>query len=345
MTQPPSEGGAAIQSPAAPPTARPTHNPRGLACLMCAYDLSGIPADARCPECSAEVAHTRELLLASQPAPTLRSLQLGAFIVIIAVGVQFVFGGVASVAPAMMLVPAAQGGDLAMLVLTALLALFGIAIQAAIALGYWRLTTRLTGDVPREWARPAVRAWLRAITAIILTLTIANMVAGAIVMRSATSQGVFSPGANPPDPIVFAESGWVALMVMSVAASIAEFIRFVLGSLYLGALARRVPDPGTRKLAVAVARISVYIAVGVTGVAILAFAGAIFGSSLFSSSLGAGLFAFGFFGGVLVVGVGGLTLFILWIVAFAKFGASVLQIRKRLAREAQALTHAGVPAA
>lgn len=284
MAEAHSEGGELAGDAPDPSVSRTILNPRGMRCLLCAYDLSGIPADARCPECAAEISHTRQLLLSSQSEHTLRRLQRGTLAMLIGVGVQLVFGGVGSVAPGLLLMRGSGGVN----------------------------TT--------------------ALTIILLVIAMGNLALGMYFVLDPNTSTIFDPNATSASAAMLFGGTMIAMSILGVLATAGEFLRFVFSSVYLGALSRRVPDPGTSRIARNVARFSVYLVVGSFAIGVVVFAGLYFASGWISAGVAAGIVGVCLFGGVLLVGVSTLTLLILWVVAYAKFASSVSQIRKELAR-------------
>lgn len=342
MTQPPSEGGAATAGSTTPSATRETMNPRGMRCLLCAYDLSGIPEDACCPECAAEISHTRQLLLSSQPAKTLRRLQRATVTLLIGVGAQLVFGGVGSIAPGVLLMRSAGGvNTMALAILSGVMSLVGLAMHATIAWGHWGVTTRLEGNVLNSWSRNGARVTVRALTVLLLTVALVNLALGMYFVLDPRTSAIFNPNATSASQSLMLGGTMISMVVLGVLATAAEFLRFVFSSVYLSALARRVPDPGTSRIATNVARFSVYLVVASFAIGVVVFAGLYFASGWISGGVAAGIVSFCLLGWILLVGVSGLTLLILWIVAYAKFASSVSQIRKELARRDREVAQLG----
>lgn len=333
MAEAHSEGGELAGDAPDPSVSRTILNPRGMRCLLCAYDLSGIPADARCPECAAEISHTRQLLLSSQPEHTLRRLQRGTLAMLIGVGVQLVFGGVGSVAPGLLLMRGSGGvNTTALAIMSAVLSLVGLGMHATIAWGHWGVTTPLAGTVPAEWSRNGARVAVRTLTVILLVIAMGNLALGMYFVLDPNTSTIFDPNATSASAAMLYGGTMIAMSILGVLATAGEFLRFVFSSVYLGALSRRVPDPGTSRIARNVARFSVYLVVGSFAIGVVVFAGLYFASGWISAGVAAGIVGVCLFGGVLLVGVSALTLLILWVVAYAKFASSVSQIRKELAR-------------
>lgn len=332
MAEAPSEGGELAGDAPDLSVSRSILNPRGMRCLLCAYDLSGIPSTACCPECAAEIAHTRRLLLSSQPARTLRRLQRGAVVLLIGVGVQAVFGGVGNIAPAILLMRSAGGVNVAALVaLTAALSLFGIAIHATVALGHWGVTTPLSGEAPAEWSRNTTRVSIRVLTIGLLVLAVASLAMGLHFMLDPRTAAAFGSSPSSAPPTLMSGVGMGLMIGLGVLTALCEFARFLLSAMYLGALARRVPDPGTVKIARGVVRFSLILVICMIILGIVVACGLLLASGLLSPGAAAAIIGVCFFGGVLVVSLSTLTLFVFWIVGYAKFASALSQVRKEAA--------------
>lgn len=301
-------------------------------CLFCGYSLLGLSDDARCPECAEPVSRSVALSLASQPPGTLRRLQQGALCVLVAVGLQLLVGGMTGFAPMLLLAPMLGGDPVVFIILAAAFGLFGLALQVAIAWGYWRLTSALHGDAPRDWVAPRLRSSIRVMTVAMLVLVLMMLGCGALVALHPDTRSMLSEEAAPAP-----RASWIGAMIAfgssMLLLSIGEFLRLIVGSLYMATLARRAPDPKARATARAAARIGVWLMGGTVIIVLLTvIAGLAASSGQSGGASGAAAAIAGILSGILTL-VGTLATFgliIVWIVAYAMFIGSLSQIRASL---------------
>ena len=196
---------------------------RGVLCVTCEYDLSGLNPGGVCPECGTPVERSVRggLLVDSRPEHA-ETLRRGALVIVAAVATQVaIFIGSLALAVAAT-PPAGQGSSGPFVALT----ITSTAITLAALLGWWWLSEP---SPEPDLADPGStrRAWLR--TAIVLQ--------GATVTLSAAT-GIAGPLASPRGAAALATIGSVATTFYLIAA----IVQFFASMAYLRWLGPRLPD-------------------------------------------------------------------------------------------------------
>ncbi len=192
------------------------------ACIICGYDLKGLPQEGVCPECGTPVAQSYlPDLLQNRSPDYLRQLRSGLSFVLngILVWVCVMVGGV------FVALAGVTGAEL-------LLALAGAGCSLAILFGWWRLTTPDPG-------RPDATLDLKSRRIIRVAVVIQ---AGASVFNVGVQAMVWSAaGASAAASQMAMLVGLLAL-ALGLASMVAWVVQFFAAMHYVRWLARRVPD-------------------------------------------------------------------------------------------------------
>lgn len=192
-------------------------------CIICGYDLQGLPRAGKCPECGTPVeqSYLPDLLANRSPA-YLAQLRSGLSWVLngILASVILMVGGVFVGLGAVFALGAASMGTIQLL-----LQFLGVAVSAGILFGWWRLTTPDPGKLDSQFdlkSRQVIRV------AVIVQ-------AAAAVVQLALGVGINSAPAASMLLVMVAGAA-------SVISGVAWIVQFFAAMLYVRWLARRVPD-------------------------------------------------------------------------------------------------------
>ncbi len=187
-------------------------------CIICGYDLKGLPRDGVCPECGTPVEQSYlPDLLHNRSPQYLQQLRSGLSFVLNGILV-WVFLIIASVVVAV--------AGLSGLGIEILLALAGTGCSLAIMLGWWKLTTPDPGK-PDASADLLSRRLIRIAVSVQLAATVFSLIPQFAIGQT------LAPGMTAIVVLAFA---------LSLLSMVAWVVQFFAAMQYVRWLARRVPD-------------------------------------------------------------------------------------------------------
>lgn len=194
-------------------------------CLICGYDLAGLPAEGSCPECGAPAVQADGALLRHAGQGFLRELERGSRLALLASWLRLILQVLAA-ATAMLPDPLDKFS-----VATVLTAILSIGVAAIGAVGWWRLT------VPPPWAagdamearRRFLRQMVLAFLAVSIVIAIAGQIGSAVSTVDPTSTSLGAVG----DAIMSA---------LGMAAALVSILTYVAGVRFLAPFCERLGD-------------------------------------------------------------------------------------------------------
>ncbi|MGP1310632.1 MAG: hypothetical protein ACTS27_10585 [Phycisphaerales bacterium] len=302
----------------------------GNPCLGCGYDLAGLEPSGQCPECGDAIENTLSFRLAAQSPRVLKRLRDGPIWIFAGMGAQLIVGFASSLL-IMMAIGVWQQSRAAAVALGLGGVVIAIATQAVSFIGYWKLSTPLSGPVPTEWNYNRFRKTLRVAAVVVLVLNALGAPLALLGVSFLGAAGAMAPAsgtatANPPIGSV------VALGLnagIGLLAAFAQLIRYLASAAYIRGLAERIPDASLANLAQRIYRWTA--AILITAVCLVIVMGVL---ASFTTGSGAlpGLFVLVPGVGFLVVAVIAFVLWICWIVMVAKFLAKIVKVRAAVLR-------------
>jgi ABC-type multidrug transport system fused ATPase/permease subunit len=207
-----------------PPTA-----PEGARCLQCGFDVRGMSAASRCPECGTPISRSLQgNFLVFSSTDYVGSLHSGLTMILIAVLLQLALGiAMFIVAISLGVKGALTGGNPAMMNTNLWSSLAGIPITGLLLWGWWQFSApdpAMIGNEKGQTARTLIRASVIALAAVTVAqlLALSPVALNAVVMTS------------------------MGLGVLAAAASITQFFASMV---YVRWLAPRIPAPDLAKQA------------------------------------------------------------------------------------------------
>lgn len=240
-----SETGNIPPPPPAPPLILGTHQVHAgpvdfdLVCLNCGYNLRGLDRLSACPECGSAVA--RSLmgdLLRFSSASYVRSLKLGALIIVIATLGEVVAGG-AGIGLAIAFPGAGQLGS----------QMLSIAASLALLAGWWLLATTDPAQEGRDESITA-RRLLRIALGVQVVCTVGSfalLLASPSLRLAMTPAGTGGPGS--PLGALLSNPAWLMTIGLGLVNFAALVTSYITSMIYIRGLCRRFPNPELERFA------------------------------------------------------------------------------------------------